>query len=163
MFSEKLALPSFPSFSKVLTEEQDIDVFTQSRPKHVPLWVSPLEEHDKGEREKDRPDLRQASEGQSAGHGSQQGLLPTTNGSETAPPTAHAPHLRDRFESEEPVLRIAHESSVIQLFYDLFFVANLTTFTAIHEVTDSNSMLPTLSVPSPFLLHLLELFVYSDC
>jgi hypothetical protein len=28
------------------------------------------------------------------------------------------------------------EASKIELFYDLFFVANLTTFTAVHEVND---------------------------
>jgi hypothetical protein len=28
------------------------------------------------------------------------------------------------------------EASKIELFYDLFFVANLTTFTAVHEIND---------------------------
>ncbi|KAK9234927.1 hypothetical protein V1525DRAFT_458995 [Lipomyces kononenkoae] len=35
----------------------------------------------------------------------------------------------------EPRLVRAHETSVVQLFYDLFFVANLSTFTSKHEIT----------------------------
>jgi hypothetical protein len=38
----------------------------------------------------------------------------------------------------EPELRYHHESPAIQLFYDLFFVANITTFTSQHEVNNSN-------------------------
>lgn len=41
---------------------------------------------------------------------------------------------------DEPPLRFQTESSTIQLFYDLFFVANLTTFSAKNEVTDSTSL-----------------------
>jgi hypothetical protein len=44
-----------------------------------------------------------------------------------------------RSNPDEPRLRYEHESSTIQLFYDLFFVANLTTFTGKHEVTDKTS------------------------
>jgi hypothetical protein len=51
----------------------------------------------------------------------------------------HHKHHHDR-ATVEPVLRYHHESSSIQLFYDLFFVANLTNFTSKHEVTDPNSM-----------------------
>lgn len=40
------------------------------------------------------------------------------------------PQLRD-----VPVFKRHHESSTIELFYDLFFVANLTTFTSNHEIT----------------------------
>lgn len=39
----------------------------------------------------------------------------------------------------EPPLQRHHEAPVIQLFYDLFFVANLTTFTGVHEVNDKES------------------------
>ena len=39
-----------------------------------------------------------------------------------------------------PRLHKAHEAPVIQLFYDLFFVANLTTFTSVHEVNDSHTL-----------------------
>ena len=43
----------------------------------------------------------------------------------------------------DPPLKRPHESSTIQLFYDLFFVANLTTFTSVHEINDKLSALPT--------------------
>ena len=39
-------------------------------------------------------------------------------------------------EDGYPRLHKAHEAPVIQLFYDLFFVANLTTFTSVHEIND---------------------------
>ena len=47
---------------------------------------------------------------------------------------AHS-HRRD---SELPVFKHHHESSTVELFYDLFFVANLTTFTANHDINDSD-------------------------
>lgn len=34
------------------------------------------------------------------------------------------------------VFKRRHESAAIELFYDLFFVANLPTFTAGHEIND---------------------------
>ena len=49
-----------------------------------------------------------------------------------------APIHRD--PSDVPVFKSHHESSTIELFYDLFFVANLTTFTANHEITTSECM-----------------------
>ena len=39
----------------------------------------------------------------------------------------------------DPPLKRPHESNTIQLFYDLFFVANLTTFTSVHEINDKDS------------------------
>ncbi len=42
--------------------------------------------------------------------------------------------------SDVPVFKSHHESSTIELFYDLFFVANLTTFTANHEINTSECM-----------------------
>lgn len=44
----------------------------------------------------------------------------------------------------EPDLVKHHEAPVIQLFYDLFFVANLCTFTSVHEVNDSTSLVSLL-------------------
>src|ERR1700753_1260062 len=47
---------------------------------------------------------------------------------------------RDRLErctsnsSDTPIFRENHETPTIELFYDLFFVANLATFTANHEI-----------------------------
>ncbi|CAG8977517.1 hypothetical protein HYALB_00008696 [Hymenoscyphus albidus] len=36
---------------------------------------------------------------------------------------------------------VRHEASMIELFFDLFFVANLATFTSYHEITTSASLL----------------------
>ena len=44
-------------------------------------------------------------------------------------------------EADIPIFKTHHESSTIELFYDLFFVANLSTFTANHEVVNGASML----------------------
>src|SRR5437868_4180536 len=43
---------------------------------------------------------------------------------------------RHRSDSELPVFKRHNEYSTIELFYDLFFVANLATFTANHEIVD---------------------------
>jgi len=43
-----------------------------------------------------------------------------------------------RSDSELPVFKHHKESSTVELFYDLFFVANLATFTANHEIVDVN-------------------------
>jgi hypothetical protein len=63
---------------------------------------------------------------------------------------AHSHHFHfgpDPFElgPDDPPLRYQTESSTIQLFYDLFFVANLTTFTAKNEVSNGSSRLSDLS------------------
>ena len=47
------------------------------------------------------------------------------------------PHYSD---PDHPPFRHRHESSTVELFYDLFFVANLVTFTANHEIVDANSL-----------------------
>ena len=39
-----------------------------------------------------------------------------------------------------PAFREREESSSIELFYDLFFVANLTSFTNIHAIDTTQSM-----------------------
>lgn len=41
-----------------------------------------------------------------------------------------------RHDSDIPIFKEHHESSVVELFYDLFFVANLATFTANHDIVD---------------------------
>lgn len=41
---------------------------------------------------------------------------------------------------EVPEFREKEEANTIELFYDLFFVANLTSFTTVHAIDDSHSM-----------------------
>lgn len=40
---------------------------------------------------------------------------------------------------DTPAFREKEEASTIELFYDLFFVANLTSFTTIHAIDDRTS------------------------
>jgi hypothetical protein len=49
----------------------------------------------------------------------------------------HDGHRLHRHDSDIPIFKEHHESSVVELFYDLFFVANLATFTANHEIVDN--------------------------
>ena len=46
---------------------------------------------------------------------------------------------QSRRVSDTPIFKRHHESSTIELFYDLFFVANLTIFTATHEINSPTS------------------------
>ena len=43
-------------------------------------------------------------------------------------------------DPDHPPFKHRHESSTVELFYDLFFVANLATFTANHEIVDAESL-----------------------
>lgn len=43
-------------------------------------------------------------------------------------------------DDDVPVFRPKEEASTIELFYDLFFVANLTSFTNVHPIADSKCM-----------------------
>ncbi len=61
-------------------------------------------------------------------------------------PLFQSPLIKDRSSirygelPEEPTFRQRTETSNAELFYDLFFVANLTVFTAAHEVNDRLSL-----------------------
>ena len=41
---------------------------------------------------------------------------------------------------EFKAFHVRHEASLLELFFDLFFVANLATFTAVHEVTNGETV-----------------------
>lgn len=45
----------------------------------------------------------------------------------------------DHRDPDTPIFRKHHESSTLELFYDLFIVANLTTFTANHKIENLDS------------------------
>lgn len=50
-------------------------------------------------------------------------------------------HLNQRHSSVgDPPFRRHHESDTVELFYDLFFVANLATFTSNHEIVDADTL-----------------------
>lgn len=44
-------------------------------------------------------------------------------------------------DGSTPAFRERKEASSIELFYDLFFVANLTSFTTVHAIDDKESEL----------------------
>lgn len=52
----------------------------------------------------------------------------------------HSPSQRSKL----PSFKHRHESSTIELFYDLFFVANLSSFSGNHEIVDSKSKFRSL-------------------
>ena len=52
----------------------------------------------------------------------------------------HGPFHNEDIPEDEPWLKRPHEPASIGLFYDLFFVANLCTFTHVHEINDSSGM-----------------------
>lgn len=88
--------------------------------KHTPWIASPLEKV-RDDSDTDNNHLTEATESKHASLFSR--VLPFHHG-----------HLK------QPRWRHHHESSTIELFYDLFFVANLATFTANHEIVDTTSL-----------------------
>ena len=99
--------------------------------------------------------------------------------------------LKNKFEDEskddienildgEPELHRARTTSVIDLFYDLLFVANLTMFTALHEIASAHGKqtIPTchlytprlefyikycdVSVPVSYLLSVFSIFSFKN-
>lgn len=124
-------LAPISSLQDVLVAEENETTFSLSHPKHVPLFASPLEtpKHD-----------HQAPHPESSLKHPQNSVQALSG--DVSPPSSHYEKHQQHGDPEEPRLKRAHESSVIQLFYDLFFVANLTTFTKVHEINNSDSMSP---------------------
>jgi hypothetical protein len=120
---------SLTSVADALTRDLDEHKFKILHPRHIPLFKSPLVESEE-------IDKREAAEK----HGSPSPKNASSINSEQAgaPPLEHSKSPLD-YDPDEPLLRYEHESSTIQLFYDLFFVANLTTFAANHQVSDAVS------------------------
>ncbi|MCJ1397354.1 hypothetical protein MMC11_000547 [Xylographa trunciseda] len=127
----------FPKLNKVtsihhvlVADDEDETTFTITHPKHLTWFASPLVDERAAARhnhEHAEAFLKQPRHG-----------VHETQGSNT--PENEKEHTEQYEDPEEPVLKRAHESSTIQLFYDLFFVANLTTFTALHEIDDAETL-----------------------
>lgn len=122
MESPSKAVP-IDRFSEFIVPDQDFHTFAISHPDHLKLYASPLADQETHH-------LGHNHHGHSHSHSS--------SFSEHGPPVLDSP------DPDVPVLKRAHEASTIQLFFDLFFVANLTTFTSLHEVHnwDGGSTLP---------------------
>lgn len=102
--------------SQVLSRQQSTDEVYTLR-KHTPWISSPLENVDPA-----------------SGHNT-----PPHDTKQPSPPHGGLP-LHHHHDPHAPQFRHHHESSTIELFYDLFFVANLATFTVNHEIVDTNSL-----------------------
>ena len=126
MVKSSFLAPVAATLEEALTAEENETTFSLSHPKHVPLFSSPLE----------------SSKPEHEIHGDT--LTKQPHHSTHATSRDHTPTSHDvkpiHYDPDEPVLKRAHESSVIQLFYDLFFVANLTTFTEVHAINDANAL-----------------------
>ena len=126
-------LDSLAPLGAALTADLDQTKFGFIHPKVIPFIQNPLEDPAQPQEDKQAPDelspkVTQATvQSMDGGHGH--------------------PHHHHRspfeYDPEQPRLRYETESSSIQLFYDLFFVANLTTFTGKHEINSgSGKFLP---------------------
>ena len=108
---------------EVIVPQEDVEHFAITHPRHLGLIETPLageDDHDHNhqshlELKSPRTAIRHDSDASS--HSAKHQTVPG-----------------------EPVLKRAHEASTIQLFFDLFFVANLTTFSGQHEIHDWNGM-----------------------
>ena len=117
----KSKIPSHPRH--IIVAEEDVTHFSIAHPKRLPWFGSLLVT---GESEHS-----QHSHHASSTHDSEIDSLDEKQSSMA--------------EDGEPPLHRHHEAPVIQLFYDLFFVANLTTFTGVHEVNDKQSKSKTIT------------------
>ena len=108
------------SLQKLSSNNQDLAKLQISQFIQLPLFVSPLADG------KPSSDLNIL-----LNHGASR-----TNNGESSGPSSDLekserlgkPRLKDQDD----------ERTIIRLFYDLFFVANLTTFTEVHEVNDGD-------------------------
>lgn len=62
-------------------------------------------------------------------------------------------------QDDVPIFRPKEEASTIELFYDLFFVANLTSFTNVHPIADHKG---TLIMPLFFCMAWRGTYLYSE-
>ena len=111
-----------PPMHKVIVPEEDFHTFAISHPDHLKLYASPLASQDT----------------HAVGHTNHSHGHAHDHKSSSASSEHEIPEETD---PDVPVLKRAHEASTIQLFFDLFFVANLTTFTSLHEIASWNGEL----------------------
>ena len=107
---------------KVMVPEEDLRHFGIYHPHHVSLISSPLASAE---------DMAHGHHTHADGKGGSDHDHEDESGSST-----HSTEKRERLP-DEPVLKRPHEAPTIQLFFDLYFVANLTTFSGQHEIHDT--------------------------
>jgi hypothetical protein len=128
------------SLSAALTADLDEHKFHFLHPRRIPWIQSPLDTagHEEGGEEHGAKLAREESP--EVAPETKTPAVMNKDGSEHHHHHMHLHLAVNPFElaPDEPPLRYQTESSTIQLFYDLFFVANLTTFTAKHDVSDGS-------------------------
>ena len=127
-------MPKHPK--EILVAETDDEIhFSIAHPKTLPWFANPVAEpgqHNGRGGHGHEHHQHAPAEQTNSSHGSASGSLAEKHNTRIE---AH----KLRAAEGEPELKLAHEATVIQLFYDLFFVANLTTFTGVHEINDADS------------------------
>ena len=111
--------PAVRGAEKLIVAEQDVVTFHLTHEKALPLFASPLV----SEEERLRHEHAEERKGLDRNDSDSSSWLRYIDLSKGDPP-----------------LKLPHESNTIQLFYDLFFVANLTTFTSVHEINDKDTL-----------------------
>jgi hypothetical protein len=111
-----IAIPIIMKLSHVLSRNPSSDNVYRLR-KHTPWIASPLE------KQVDSNGSSGTTTPEHVSHAAKHDATNTRQGSQ------HGPHFKHH-----------RESSTIELFYDLFFVANLATFTANHEIVSADSL-----------------------
>ena len=70
------------------------------------------------------------------------GAASKQQGSETTLKATGSDKGPEASDAAVPTVRPRHEASELELFFDLFYVANLTTFTSQHKIEDRQSACP---------------------
>lgn len=117
---------------EVIVPEEDHNTFSISHPQHLLLIDTPLASEGDAHHEHRS---HSAAPPKTPSHAVHEFRNDSTSSSYKS---GHDSHAVTR-NPDQPTLKRAHEAPTIQLFFDLFFVANLTTFTTIHEVDDWSS------------------------
>lgn len=109
---------------RVIVPEDDLHHFGIYHPHHVSLISSPLASpEDMAHGHHTHSEIKGA-----AGH-------EESEDHDNSDSSTHSSEKREALP-DEPVLKRPHEAPTIQLFFDLYFVANLTTFSGQHEIHD---------------------------
>lgn len=123
-----LSLSSATEYTVLHFLNQEFLVFQQrkmaplrNRYKYLPFFASPLEEHSE----------------HNHGHASHAPIFPEDF--ESAPEKGQIKHETRPAHARELTFREREEASSIELFYDLFFVANLSSFTGTHDIDSATS------------------------
>jgi len=119
------------SLGDAITADLDEVKFKFIHPRHIQLYEIPLKDGPQLQEGEQTPDSVPPKEAQTT-------VQPTDD-----PPLRHHQSPFD-YDPDEPQIRYATETGSIQLFYDLFFVANLTSFTSHYEVTTRGCKFPSI-------------------